>query len=74
MEHKTLDNLEFPKILGKIAIFASSRAAKEKILELVKQYYQENHIKKDFENGDRVTYAARVYQCLSVENVLMEKV
>ena len=34
MEHKTLDNLEFPKILGKIAIFASSRAAKEKILEL----------------------------------------
>ncbi len=34
MEHKTLDNLEFPKILGKIAQFASSRAAKEKILSL----------------------------------------
>ena len=33
MEYKTLDNLEFPKILGKIAHFASSRAAKEKILK-----------------------------------------
>lgn len=32
MENKTLINLEFPKILGKIAAFASSRAAKEKIL------------------------------------------
>ncbi|MBQ3643275.1 MAG: Smr/MutS family protein, partial [Candidatus Riflebacteria bacterium] len=34
MERKTLDNLEFPKILGKIAIYASSRAAKDKILKL----------------------------------------
>ena len=36
-------------------------STKEKILELVKQYYRENHIKKEFEIGDRVTYAARVY-------------
>lgn len=34
MEHKTLDNLEFPKILSKIAQYASSRAAKDKILNL----------------------------------------
>lgn len=34
MENKTLVNLEFPKILGKIAAFASSRAAKEKILTM----------------------------------------
>ena len=32
MEYKTLENLEFSKILGKIAAFAASRAAKEKIL------------------------------------------
>lgn len=34
---------------------------KEQILELVKQYYKENHIKKEYETGDRITYAARVY-------------
>ncbi len=34
MEQKTLENLEFPKILGRIAAFASSRAAKERILSL----------------------------------------
>ena len=34
MENKTLINLEFPKILGRIAVFASSRAGKEKILAI----------------------------------------
>ncbi len=34
MERKTLENLEFPKILGKIAVYASSRAAKDYILKL----------------------------------------
>ena len=34
---------------------------KEKILELVKEYYKENHIKKPYEKGDRITYAARVF-------------
>ena len=34
---------------------------KEQILELVKQYYKENHVKKEYEKGDRITYAARVY-------------
>lgn len=34
---------------------------KEQILELVKQYYKENHTKKEYETGDRITYAARVY-------------
>lgn len=34
---------------------------KEKILELVKEYYQENHQKKEYEPGDRINYAGRVY-------------
>lgn len=35
---------------------------KQEILELVKQYYRENHApKKDFEPGDRINYAGRVY-------------
>lgn len=34
---------------------------KEQILELVKKYYQENHVKKEYEKGDRISYAARVY-------------
>ena len=34
---------------------------KEQILELVKKYYQENHVKKEYETGGRITYAARVY-------------
>lgn len=34
---------------------------KEKILELVKQYYLENHTKEEYKKGDRITYAARVF-------------
>lgn len=34
---------------------------KEKIMELVKQYYQENHVKSEYKVGDRISYAARVY-------------
>jgi CDP-6-deoxy-D-xylo-4-hexulose-3-dehydrase len=34
---------------------------KEKVLELVKQYYKENHEKKVYKKGDRINYAGRVY-------------
>lgn len=34
---------------------------KEQILELVKKYYNENHKKPEYKDGDRITYAARVY-------------
>ena len=30
-------------------------------MELVKQYYQENHVKSEYKVGDRISYAARVY-------------
>lgn len=34
---------------------------KEKILELVKEYYKENHEKQAYKIGDRINYAGRVY-------------
>ena len=34
---------------------------KEEILAQVKQYYQENHVKKPYQSGDRINYAGRVY-------------
>lgn len=34
---------------------------KEPILELVRQYYRENHQKKAYEPGDRINYSGRVY-------------
>ena len=34
---------------------------KEQILALVKQYYREQHVKPEYKKGDRITYAARVY-------------
>lgn len=34
---------------------------REEILNLVKQYYKENHVKKEYEPGDRINYAGRVY-------------
>lgn len=34
---------------------------KEVILDLVRQYYKENHQKKEYEAGDRINYSGRVY-------------
>lgn len=34
---------------------------KERVLELVKEYYRENHKKKEYKPGDRINYAGRVY-------------
>lgn len=34
---------------------------KQKILELVKEYYKEQHMKPEYQTGDRIAYAARVY-------------
>lgn len=34
---------------------------KQEILNLVKKYYQENHVKKTYQKGDKITYAARVF-------------
>ena len=36
--------------------------ARKEILELVKEYHDKFHnIKKEFKEGDRLTYASRVY-------------
>lgn len=34
---------------------------KQKILDLVKEYYKENHEEKEYKPGDRINYAGRVY-------------
>ncbi|MCX7714781.1 MAG: aminotransferase class I/II-fold pyridoxal phosphate-dependent enzyme, partial [Clostridia bacterium] len=34
---------------------------KQQILDMVKQYYRENHKKADYREGDRINYAGRVY-------------
>ena len=34
---------------------------KQEILDQVKVYYQENHIGKPYEKGDRISYGGRVY-------------
>ena len=34
---------------------------KQKILDQVREYYQENHIEKPYEKGDRISYGGRVY-------------
>lgn len=43
---------------------------KEQILELVKRYYEENHVKKGFEIGDKITYAARVFDEKELVNLV----
>ncbi len=43
---------------------------KEQILELVKQFYKENHLKKPYEKGDRITYAARVFDEEEIVNLV----
>ena len=45
--------------------------AKEEILALVKEYCETYHNqKKDFEPGDRITYAARVYDSAEMVNLV----
>lgn len=43
---------------------------KEQILELVKKYYNEEHIKKEYTVGDRIPYAARVYDETEMLNLI----
>ena len=39
----------------------SQNEAKQQILDLVSDYYKEFHVKKEYSEGDRIPYAARVY-------------
>lgn len=44
---------------------------KQQILDLVKQYYQEEHkAKKEFQPGDRINYAGRVYDQEELVNLV----
>lgn len=46
------------------------KTTKEQILELVKKYYIEEHQKKEYQIGDRITYAARVYDEKEILNLV----
>ena len=39
----------------------TQQQAKDEILELVKEYCDKFHAKKPYEEGDRISYASRVY-------------
>ncbi len=43
---------------------------KEEILELVKKYYKETHEKKPYTKGDRISYAARVFDEKEMVNLV----
>ena len=44
---------------------------KEQILNLVKEYYQKYHAdKKEYEKGDRIPYASRVYDSEEMTNLV----
>ena len=45
--------------------------ARKEILELVKEYHDKFHnIKKEFKEGDRITYASRVYDSEEMVNLV----
>lgn len=44
--------------------------AKEEILGLVKEYCDTFHVKKDYEEGDRISYASRVYDSAEMVNLV----
>ncbi len=43
---------------------------KEQILKLVSEYYKENHVKKEYEPGDRINYSGRVYDEEEIVNLV----
>lgn len=43
---------------------------KQQILDLVKEYYNKYHAKKEYKDGDRITYAARVYDDKEIVNLV----
>ena len=43
---------------------------KNTILDMVRQYYKENHIKPEYKEGDRINYAGRVYDDEELVNLV----
>lgn len=49
----------------------TEKQAREEILDLVKEYCKTYHnVKKDYKKGDRITYAARVYDSAEMVNLV----
>ena len=43
---------------------------KQRILDLVKDYCDKYNVKKEYEEGDRISYASRVFDCEEMENLV----
>lgn len=52
-------------------MFENKEQAKKEILEKVKEYYEQfHHIEKEFKEGDRISYASRVYDDKEMINLV----
>ena len=48
----------------------TEEAAREQILEMVTEYCDTFHKKKDYQEGDRIPYASRVYDAQEMVNLV----
>lgn len=48
----------------------SEAEARQQILDQVREYYEKYHVKKPFEQGDRISYAGRVYDAEEMTNLV----
>ena len=48
----------------------TEKEAREDILGLVKEYCDKYHAKKPYEEGDRISYASRVYDSAEMVNLV----
>lgn len=48
----------------------TEQEARAGLLDLVKEYYEKYHVKKDYQTGDRIPYAGRVYDWEEMVNLV----
>ena len=48
----------------------SEAEARQQILDQVREYYEKYHVKKPYEQGDRISYAGRVYDAEEMTNLV----
>lgn len=48
----------------------SEAEARQQILDQVREYYEKYHVKKPYEQGDRISYAGRIYDAEEMTNLV----
>ena len=48
----------------------TEQEARAGLLDLVKEYYEKYHVKKDYQTGDRIPYAGRIYDWEEMVNLV----